>query len=251
MARKPDCHPDRKHCAFGLCKKCYTQLPEVKERARERQREYYATDKGREIITKSTNKFKTSDKGKEYYREYHREYRNSDKGKMVQRKYTRTDKGRKSRRATAKRYANTKSGREKIRKRNWYRHHLRRCSYSLSGCREEVEKFYDECPKGYTVDHIIPMTHDKVCGLHVPWNLQYLTRSDNSSKNNQFDGTYENDSWTRIRIHCIETGDIFKTVEEVVKEMNLHQSSVSSVLSGRYKQTKGYSFEYIEVKNDR
>lgn len=56
-------------------------------------------------------------------------------------------------------------------------------------------EFYDNRPDGHQVDHIHPIKHPLVCGLNVPWNLQYLPISENASKCNQFDGTYNNEGW--------------------------------------------------------
>lgn len=44
---------------------------------------------------------------------------------------------------------------------------------------------YKNKPSNMTVDHYIPLQGDFVSGLNVSWNLQYLTKSQNSSKHNK------------------------------------------------------------------
>ena len=48
--------------------------------------------------------------------------------------------------------------------------------------KKALQKIYLECPEGYEVDHVLPISKG---GLHCPSNLQYLTISENRKKSNK------------------------------------------------------------------
>lgn len=50
---------------------------------------------------------------------------------------------------------------------------------------EQIAEFYAKCPKGYNVDHIMPINGENFSGLHVIWNLQYLPAKENRKKSNK------------------------------------------------------------------
>lgn len=50
----------------------------------------------------------------------------------------------------------------------------------------DAARLTDETGIDHEVDHIVPLKHPLVCGLHVEANLQILTRAENRAKRNSF-----------------------------------------------------------------
>lgn len=144
-----------------MCCRCYSKWYKTTQKGIESEQRYLNSKKGKAANLKKTLKYQASDKGKKVLQKYY----NSDK-------YLNWSKNKCAKRRASKFNATP----------SW-------------ADLEAIKNFYNNCPKGYEVDHIIPLKHDKVCGLHVLENLQYLTKSENSSKCNKFDGTIENESW--------------------------------------------------------
>jgi len=63
---------------------------------------------------------------------------------------------------------------------------------------DKIAGFEKTQPIGMTEDHIIPLCGRKVAGLHVSWNLQWLTGSTNSSKNNRIDLLWASEWYGKI-----------------------------------------------------
>lgn len=74
-------------------------------------------------------------------------------------------------------------------------HKLRACPAWLTKDQlDEIEVFYRKAKQLFKetniphhVDHIVPLQGKTVSGLHVPWNLQILTASENSKKGNKLE----------------------------------------------------------------
>jgi 5-methylcytosine-specific restriction endonuclease McrA len=57
----------------------------------------------------------------------------------------------------------------------------------IEGFYQKAKRLFKETGIPHHVDHIIPLQGKYVSGLHVPWNLQILTASENSKKSNKYE----------------------------------------------------------------
>jgi len=65
----------------------------------------------------------------------------------------------------------------------WQRYHARQKAQTPPDADLKLmQKIYENCPEGYEVDHIIPISKG---GLHHQDNLQYLTKEQNRSKSDK------------------------------------------------------------------
>lgn len=136
------------------CKDCFN----TRHNKSEYKKEYY-----------QTNKLKIQEYNKEYYRD------NQEEVKQRARDYKEKSKETDAFKCMRKAYEVKRRFTKKY-----------ACPSKL--CQEELLKLkliYKLCPKGYHVDHIIPLKGVEVMGLHVPWNLCYLPAKANISKRNK------------------------------------------------------------------
>jgi len=134
------------------------------EKRKEYQLKYYSNNKNKIKQSKRLFYLKNIDKIKESQLEYH--FNNKDKIKKTNRLY-RLKKPHIHNALTAKRRATKLKATPKFANLN------------------KIKEIYNNCPKGFHVDHIVPLTSKLVCGLHVEWNLQYLPAKENLSKSNK------------------------------------------------------------------
>lgn len=158
--------PEEKYEAQLQANARYRQSAKGKVQKKKDDAKYASSEKGTRVRAKASAKHRTTAKGKNTYRRYWQ----SDKGRELLRLYWASQRGR----AISRKNAAT-------------RRHMIRCQKIKDWWYNEICDWYANCPTGFEVDHIVPITHPRVCGLHVPWNFQYLLKSENASKNNSFE----------------------------------------------------------------
>jgi len=87
-------------------------------------------------------------------------------------------------------FEKTKKGRRLKNARNMKRHAAKLQRTPAWADLEAIRQFYLNCPKGYEVDHDVPLQGVNISGLHVLNNLVYLTKSDNRKKSNKWPHNY-------------------------------------------------------------
>jgi hypothetical protein len=94
----------------------------------------------------------------------------------------------KARKSHLKTYRQTAKGRAYRRTQKVLRDRTQRQAMPPWADREEILRIYLKArEEGMHVDHIVPLNHGLVCGLHNQFNLQLLPPAENIAKSNHFE----------------------------------------------------------------
>lgn len=73
---------------------------------------------------------------------------------------------------------------------------------------DQMKEIYESAGPDEHVDHIVPLKHPLVCGLHVPWNLRVINEKKNLRKSNYY--------WPDCPFHQIE---MFESIDDLPDSM--------------------------------
>ena len=104
----------------------------------------------------------------------------------------------------AKRYADSEAHKRAVKNRRYFEKKSRVATdqgvTELRRIRLEAQLLSIDTGVKHEVDHIIPLVHHKVCGLHVPQNVQILTKAQNRQKASRFN----QDEQSRIQMELLK-----------------------------------------------